>query len=145
MKILVLVSAFNSLTQSVFVKLQDDGHIVSVQYALADNSMIEEVNRFEPDIIFCPYLKKYIPKEVFDYLRTYAQKLIKDEDKDDDFLYAKQDYLEENKEYISTCKENEIKVMYPEFWEKESSFHKLRYDFVNKICPTSTPERLKGQ
>ena len=58
MKILLLVSAFNSLSQGVFVKLQDAGYEVGVQYALNDDPIIEEVNRFEPDIILCPLFKK---------------------------------------------------------------------------------------
>ena len=81
--------------------------------------------------------------DYFDTLRSYAQNLLKDEDKYDDFIYDKEDYLEENKQLINDCKENEIKVMYPEFWEKESLFHKLRYDFVYKTGLTSTPKRLK--
>jgi len=81
----------------------------------------------------------------FETLRSYAQSLIADEDKYDDFIYDKEDYLEENKEYINHCKENEIQVMYPEFWKEESLFHKLRYDFVYKKVPTITPKRLQIQ
>jgi len=33
--------------------------------------------------------------------------------------------------------------MHPEFWEKDSIFHKLRREFVYKICPIKTPKRLK--
>jgi len=40
-------------------------------------------------------------------------------------------------------KEAEIKIMYSEFWDKNSSFHNLRREFVYKICPTKTPTRLK--
>jgi len=83
-------------------------------------------------------------KDYFDFLRSYAQSLIHDEDKYDDFIYDKEDYLEENKAYVNDCKENEIKVMYPEFWEEESLFHKLRNEFVYKNSPSQTPQRLKG-
>jgi len=62
---------------------------------------------------------------------------------DNDFIWDKQDYLEENREYIESCKEREIEIMYPEFWEEDSSFHKLRREFVYKICSLKTPERLK--
>ncbi|MBS4069448.1 hydrogenase maturation protein [Sulfurimonas sp. RIFOXYB12_FULL_35_9] len=65
MKILLLVSAFNSLSQRVFCELRDMQHVVSVQFSTSDKEMIEEAQRFKPDIIFCPYLKKYIPKELF--------------------------------------------------------------------------------
>jgi putative two-component system hydrogenase maturation factor HypX/HoxX len=79
----------------------------------------------------------------FEKLRSFTQELVENEDKYDDFLYNKQDYLKENRELINACKENEIKVMYPEFWDKESLFHKLRHDFVYKVCPIQTPQRLK--
>ena len=65
MKILLIVSAFNSLSQRVFCELRDMQHVVSVQFSTSDKEMIEEAQRFKPDIIFCPYLKKYIPKELF--------------------------------------------------------------------------------
>ena len=81
----------------------------------------------------------------FDSLRAYAPSLLESLDKYDDFIWAKEDYLEENKQLINACKENEIKVMYPEFWEEKSEFHKLRYEFVHKICPLLTPKRLKGK
>jgi putative two-component system hydrogenase maturation factor HypX/HoxX len=62
---------------------------------------------------------------------------------DDDFIWDKQDYLEENRDVIEACKEAEIEVMYPEFWEENSSFHQLRREFVWKVCPTKTPTRFK--
>jgi putative two-component system hydrogenase maturation factor HypX/HoxX len=62
---------------------------------------------------------------------------------DDAFLWEKQEYLEANREQIEACKEREIEVMYPEFWEEKSPFHRLRQEFVYKVCPRETPERLK--
>jgi len=61
----------------------------------------------------------------------------------DDFLWDKEDFLEENYNLIERYKEDEIKVMYSEFWDEDSIFHTLRAEFVYKICPTATPERLK--
>jgi len=61
----------------------------------------------------------------------------------DDFIWDKQDFLLENQERIEQCKEAEIAVMYPEFWEEDSAFHTLRRAFVQKLCPTKTPTRLK--
>ncbi|MCW9068512.1 MAG: formyltransferase family protein, partial [Sulfurimonas sp.] len=65
MKILLIVSAFNSLTQRVFCELQDMNHTVSVQYAISNEAMMQSVDEFKPDIVFCPYLKKYLPSEIF--------------------------------------------------------------------------------
>ena len=62
----------------------------------------------------------------------------------DDFIWDKQEYLLENEEEIEALKERELEVMYPEFWDKGSIFHKLRREFVYKVCPRETPERLKG-
>lgn len=62
---------------------------------------------------------------------------------DDDFVWDKQEYLEQNREKIEAFKEQELQVMHPEFWDTNSSFHKLREAFVYKVCPRETPERLK--
>lgn len=62
---------------------------------------------------------------------------------DDDFIWEKQDYLEKHKEQIEALKEKELEIMHPEFWNKKSDFHTLRQEFVYKICPRETPERLK--
>ena len=61
----------------------------------------------------------------------------------DDFIWSKQEYLEENGKMIEALKEKELEVMNPEFWEQESTFHTLRQEFVYKVCPKETPERLK--
>jgi putative two-component system hydrogenase maturation factor HypX/HoxX len=61
----------------------------------------------------------------------------------DDFIWDKQEYLEENKKDIEAFKEKEIERIYPEFWEENSNFHRLRRAFVYKTCPTKTPRRLK--
>ena len=60
----------------------------------------------------------------------------------DDYIWHKQEYFEKNKEQIEALKESELKVMYPEFWDKESSFQKLRREFVYKTCPIKTPKRF---
>jgi putative two-component system hydrogenase maturation factor HypX/HoxX len=87
--------------------------------------------------------------EVFTYkeyqskLENYCKNLLKEEFYDD-FIDNKKDTLEEDFLYIQECKEQELKIMYDEFWEDSSSFHSLRYDFVHKIKPKSTPKRLRN-
>jgi len=61
----------------------------------------------------------------------------------DEFLWDKQEFLEENEKFIEVKKEAELKVMYPEFWDEKSIFHQKRREFVYKICPINTPRRLK--
>jgi putative two-component system hydrogenase maturation factor HypX/HoxX len=73
-----------------------------------------------------------------DALHRYAVSKI-----DDDWLWDKVDRIESEREKTEACKEAELKRMYPEFWEESSPFHRLRHDFVYKVCPTHTPERLK--
>ncbi len=77
-------------------------------------------------------------------LKSFVEKILEDEEKYEDFLWDKQEYLEENKKKIERAREDEINIMHPEFWSKNSEFHRLRYEFVYKICPTQTPLRLKG-
>ncbi len=62
---------------------------------------------------------------------------------DEEFIWEKQDFLEESREKIEACKERELEIMHPEFWEEDSPFHKLRREFVYKVCPTKTPERFR--
>jgi len=76
-------------------------------------------------------------------LENFTQNLIEDEDIYEDFIWDKEEYLEDNRAFIEQHREDEIKVMYPEFWEEDSYFHTLRKEFVYKICPTMTPKRLK--
>ncbi len=86
----------------------------------------------------------FAQENYFESLRSFARTLQVDEDNYDEYIYNKQDYLEENKEYINKCKEQELKVMHPEFWDDKSEFHTLRHEFVYKMCPIKTPERLKN-
>jgi len=75
-------------------------------------------------------------------LEEFAKSKI-EEDFFDDFIWEKEDFLEENIEKIKQYKEQELKIMYSEFWDEDSPFHKLRHYFVYKVCPTTTPKRLK--
>jgi len=79
----------------------------------------------------------------FEKLREFSAKLVEDEDKFDDFICEKQTCLAKNEEIIEKAREDEIKIMHPEFWQKSSDFHKLRYNFVYEVCPVKTPKRLK--
>ena len=65
MRILLLVSAFNSLTQRVYCFLKESGHTVNVEFSIDDKSMTNEVEEFKPEIIFSPYLTKKVPKAIW--------------------------------------------------------------------------------
>lgn len=65
MQILLVASAFNSLTQRVHAELRDRGHQVAVELALPDGSLAETVRRHAPQLVVAPMLKTAIPEEVW--------------------------------------------------------------------------------
>lgn len=65
MRILLIASAFNSLTQRVHVELRDRGHTVGVELALGDEAVRAGVARFEPDLVVAPMLTKAVPEDVW--------------------------------------------------------------------------------
>jgi len=70
MKVLLLVSAFNGLTQRAWCALRADGHEVGVQLATDDQAIIDTAFSTAPDIIICPFLKDRVPQQVWQHFRT---------------------------------------------------------------------------
>ncbi|MEN4054197.1 MULTISPECIES: enoyl-CoA hydratase-related protein [Sulfurimonas] len=71
MKITLLISTFNSTSQLTYTYLKNIGHIIDVVYAINDTQMIEEIKAFEPELILCPFLKKFVPSEIYTNFPTY--------------------------------------------------------------------------
>jgi putative two-component system protein, hydrogenase maturation factor HypX/HoxX len=65
MRILLLASAYNSLTQRVHTELADRGHEVAVELALSDEVMRAAVRRHGPDLVIAPMLTRAIPIDVW--------------------------------------------------------------------------------
>jgi putative two-component system protein, hydrogenase maturation factor HypX/HoxX len=65
MRILLMASAYNSLTQRVHAELADRGHQVSVELALGDEVMRQAVRRHDPDLVIAPMLTAAIPADVW--------------------------------------------------------------------------------
>ena len=65
MKILLLSSAYNGMTQRVHVELLQRGHTVSIEVAINEHTMLEGVKLFQPDIIICPFLRHRIPESIW--------------------------------------------------------------------------------
>ena len=65
MRILLLSSSYNSLTQSAHVTLEARGHAVYVATATKAAAMREAVDRFRPDLIVCPMLAQMIPRDIW--------------------------------------------------------------------------------
>ncbi len=65
MRILLVASGYNSLTQRVHVELADLGHEVSVELALGDDVLRDGVRRFDPDLVIGPMLTAAIPADIW--------------------------------------------------------------------------------
>jgi putative two-component system protein, hydrogenase maturation factor HypX/HoxX len=66
MRVMLLASAFNSLTQRVHTELREAGHIVSVEVAHGDDDALRTaIGRFRPDVILAPMLTKVVPEDVW--------------------------------------------------------------------------------
>lgn len=66
MHILLVASAFNSLTQRVLVELQDRGHTVGVELALGnDDALRAAVRTHAPQLIVAPMLTTAIPEDIW--------------------------------------------------------------------------------
>lgn len=65
MRILLIVSSYNGLSQRVWGELTSKGNEVKVQLALSDKVMQEAVDDFMPDLILAPFLKKKIPESIW--------------------------------------------------------------------------------
>ncbi|MEV7176768.1 hydrogenase maturation protein [Kitasatospora sp. NPDC093679] len=65
MRILLVASAFNSLTQRVHTELRDRGHTVAVELALGDEPVRAAVGRFGPDLVLAPMLTRAVPEDVW--------------------------------------------------------------------------------
>lgn len=65
MHILLLASAFNSLTQRAHAELRDRGHTVAVELALPHTPLPHLVRRHAPRLVVAPMLRTAIPQEVW--------------------------------------------------------------------------------
>ncbi|MGF6348748.1 enoyl-CoA hydratase-related protein [Variovorax sp. W2I14] len=66
MHILLVASAFNSLTQRVLAELQDRGHTVGVELALGnDDALRDAVRTHAPQLIVAPMLTTAIPEDIW--------------------------------------------------------------------------------
>jgi putative two-component system hydrogenase maturation factor HypX/HoxX len=65
MRILLLSTSFNSLTQRLFVDLREGGHDVSVEFDIHPAITAEAMELFKPDLLIAPFLKRAIPATVW--------------------------------------------------------------------------------
>ncbi len=69
MRILLLAHSFNSLTQRLWVELEDWGHELSLELDVNDAVTMDAVERHAPDVVIAPFLKRAIPEAVWRQVR----------------------------------------------------------------------------
>ncbi len=70
MRIMLLCSAFNGLTQRVWIELRAAGHVVMLQLAGDDDALREAMAESRPDLVICPFLRERVPAEVWNACPT---------------------------------------------------------------------------
>jgi putative two-component system hydrogenase maturation factor HypX/HoxX len=65
MRILLIASGYNSMTQRVHAELADGGHEVSVELALTDEVLRDGIRLFDPDLVIAPMLTTAIPADIW--------------------------------------------------------------------------------
>jgi putative two-component system hydrogenase maturation factor HypX/HoxX len=65
MRILIIASAFNSLTQRVFAELRDRDHALAVHLVSGDDALRDAVRDHEPELILAPMLRTAVPEDVW--------------------------------------------------------------------------------
>ncbi|AWW36135.1 hydrogenase maturation protein [Streptomyces sp. AS58] len=65
MRILLIASAYNSLTQRVHAELRERGHAVAVEVTPGSDDVRAAVQRHRADLIVAPLLKAVVPREVW--------------------------------------------------------------------------------
>src|SRR5438128_858491 len=71
MKILFITSAFNGMAQRAWIELDRLNHQVKIHLASSQEGMIEAVDSFIPDLVVAPFLKKKIPKEIWERIPCF--------------------------------------------------------------------------
>ncbi|GAA1424883.1 hydrogenase maturation protein [Streptomyces thermospinosisporus] len=65
MRILLIASAYNSLTQRVHAELRDRAHTVAVEVTATGDDVRAAVERHAPDLVLAPMLKTVVPRDVW--------------------------------------------------------------------------------
>jgi putative two-component system protein, hydrogenase maturation factor HypX/HoxX len=69
-KILLLCSSFNGLTQRVWIELRRAGHDVSWWMWAGDDALRATVDAVDPELVLCPFLRERVPDDVWRTRRT---------------------------------------------------------------------------
>lgn len=64
MRVLILSTAFSGLAQRLLGELQQLGHEIEQHYDLDEKTLRDQVERFCPEVILCPFLTQRIPDDI---------------------------------------------------------------------------------
>ncbi|SDR83279.1 hydrogenase maturation protein [Pseudomonas prosekii] len=65
LKIILLASAFNGLTQRAWLELREAGHSPSVVLFTDENAVCEQIEHSGADLVICPFLKDRVPQQLW--------------------------------------------------------------------------------
>jgi len=65
MKIQFITTTFNGMAQRLWTELDKLNHQVHVVIPFSDEKLIEETEKFKPELIIAPFLTSKIPKEIY--------------------------------------------------------------------------------
>jgi len=69
MRVLLLATSFNALTQRIYVELAERGHDISVELYVNDGGAVEAARSFRPDLVVAPFLRRAIAEAVWRAVR----------------------------------------------------------------------------
>ncbi len=70
MRVMLLCSSFNGLSQRAWIDLRNAGHDVVVQLGANSTAVRAAVSTFDPELIICPFLRERVPDDVWTCCRT---------------------------------------------------------------------------
>jgi putative two-component system protein, hydrogenase maturation factor HypX/HoxX len=70
MRVMLLCSSFNGLSQRAWIELRRAGHDVRIQLSNDMNAVHDAVSRSDPELIICPFLRERVPDELWKRCRT---------------------------------------------------------------------------
>jgi enoyl-CoA hydratase/carnithine racemase len=165
MRILLISSAYNSMTQRAHVELADRGHEVSVELALGDDVMRDAVRRCDPHLVIAPMLTTAtcLPVSPASALRcglvdqvigggaaayraqvaARAEQLASSPDYPSRLAAkAQQLAVAAAVQPLDVYRQTELAEMYRNFYDPREPYAELRHAFVHKQRPTRTPPHL---
>ena len=65
MRLLLIVTSYNGLSQRAHIELEELGHDVSISVSASEDEMRVAVLRHQPELIICPFLKQRVPADIW--------------------------------------------------------------------------------